>query len=171
MLAPPPTADVEQDRARVSSEMQQIYTEAERAVDDEIERLDVAKKWAEGEMDRITAVALQKLDDGVDPDAVETQLQIDLEAVMKKAADPGFDPRKLAPSTGVIAKPPAVAQPPVAAPPPVPAPAPAPPPPATPSAVAADPTQPGCGCRSHRAAHPALAVLVLCFALGRARRR
>ena len=168
MLAPPPTADVEQDRARVSSEMQQIYTEAERAVDDEIERLDVAKKWAEGEMDRITAVALQKLEDGVDPDAVETQLQIDLEAVMKKAAEPGFDPRKLAPSTGVIAKPPALAQPPVAAPPPVLAPAPAPPPP---TAVAPDPTPSGCGCRSHRAAHPALAVLVLCLALGRARRR
>ncbi len=85
MLAPPPTADVEQDRARVSSEMQQIYTEAERAVDDEIERLDVAKKWAEGEMDRITAVALQKLEDGVDPECVETQLQIDLEAVNEES--------------------------------------------------------------------------------------
>lgn len=167
MLAPPPTTDVEQDRARVSAEMQQIYTEAETAVDDEVARLDAAKKWAEGEMDRITAAALQKLADGGDPDEVERQLPIDLEAVMKKAAAPGFDPRKLAPPIVT----PAIAPPPVAAPapPPVAAPAPIVEPPSP--APAPEPTHAGCGCRSQRGAHPALALLVLCFALARGGRR
>ncbi|HWB78473.1 MAG TPA: hypothetical protein VG755_26085 [Nannocystaceae bacterium] len=170
MFAPPPSADVEQDRARVTSEMQQIYTEAESAVDDEIERLDAAKKWAEGEMDRITAKALQDLEDGVDPDVVERQLPIDLEAVMKKAAAPGFDPRKLAPPKPAIAKPPTTE---LAPPKPSPVAAPAPIV-ATPSVapeVAADSPRPGCGCRSQRAAHPAPALLVLCLALACARRR
>lgn len=169
MIAPPPSADVEQDRARVTSEMQQIYTEAEQAVDDEIERLDVAKRWAEGEMDRITAVALQQLEDGVDPDTVEKQLQIDLQAVMKKAAAPGFDPRKLAPTKPAIVAKPAVADTAPTKPAPTHAPVVAAPSPAPEPVADAPPS--GCGCHSQRSAHPALALLVLCVALARGARR
>jgi hypothetical protein len=145
MIAPPMTAEeVEQARAKMSSEAQQIYDDTERAVKAEIGRLDAAQTWAEGEMDRITAAALKDLDDGKDPDAVQKQLDEDLKATIAKASDPAFDPRKL----------------PMKAEPPAPAPAPAP---------ASEPSTRS-GCTTERSAQPSLALLVVLALLQRPRR-
>lgn len=175
--APPQPQEVERARAQVGGEAERIYDETRRQVDDEIARLDAARVWAEGEMDRITAQALADLDAGRDPDAVERKLQSDLAAVISRAQDPGFDPRTLAP-TRSAAPAPAVAPTP-ATPPPItaaPKPAPAPPPPIAaaspePPAVLDAPTpasDDSCRCRVDAVAPPPWCALAW---LGVLRRR
>ena len=163
MIAPPMTAEeVEQARARVSSETQQIYTDAEKAVKAEIDRLDRAQKWAEGEMDRLSAAAVADVRDGKDPDAVRKQLDEDLQATIAKASEPGFDPRTLAPKLEheTPTPPPAIPVPQT----PTPAAVATPPP----SHVEATPTASACSCEE--GGRPSLAFLVIALANTRRRR-